>query len=57
MNHAVEFRGFQDAHGDAVDVADAIVAHLLDAASRDGAGPEPPTAAGATAGARRGEAT
>ncbi|WP_243716194.1 lysine biosynthesis protein LysX [Actinomadura darangshiensis] len=33
VNHAVEFQGFQQAHGDAVDVADAIVSHVLDAAS------------------------
>jgi [lysine-biosynthesis-protein LysW]---L-2-aminoadipate ligase len=33
VNHAVEFRAFQAAHGDAVDVADAIAGHLLDVAS------------------------
>lgn len=32
VNHAPEFRGFRDAHGDAIDVADAIVTHLLAAA-------------------------
>ncbi|MEU9837973.1 lysine biosynthesis protein LysX [Actinomadura sp. NPDC048032] len=32
VNHNVEFRGFQDAHGADVDVADAIVSHLLEAA-------------------------
>ncbi|RSN71045.1 lysine biosynthesis protein LysX [Actinomadura sp. WAC 06369] len=55
VNHTVEFHGFQEAHGDAVDVADAIVAHLLDAASRAGA--EPAAAAGSAPGARTGEAT
>jgi [lysine-biosynthesis-protein LysW]---L-2-aminoadipate ligase len=29
VNHTPEFRGFRAAHGDAIDVADAIVAHLL----------------------------
>jgi [lysine-biosynthesis-protein LysW]--L-2-aminoadipate ligase len=29
VNHTPEFRGFREAHGDAIDVADAIVAHLL----------------------------
>jgi [lysine-biosynthesis-protein LysW]--L-2-aminoadipate ligase len=29
VNHTPEFRGFCDAHGDAIDVADAIVAHVL----------------------------
>ncbi|MWK38268.1 lysine biosynthesis protein LysX [Actinomadura sp. J1-007] len=38
VNHTVEFRGFQDAHGDAVDVADAIVSHVLDAAGSGEAG-------------------
>jgi len=32
VNHNVEFRGFQDAHGEDVDVADAIVSHVLEAA-------------------------
>ncbi|GAA4294200.1 [lysine-biosynthesis-protein LysW]--L-2-aminoadipate ligase [Actinomadura luteofluorescens] len=32
VNHTVEFRGFQDAHGEDVDVADAIVSHVLEAA-------------------------
>lgn len=36
VNHAVEFRGLQDAHGEAVDVADAIVSHVLEAAARAG---------------------
>ncbi|MGH3391554.1 MAG: lysine biosynthesis protein LysX [Actinomadura sp.] len=30
VNHTVEFQGFQAAHGDAVDVADAIVGHVLE---------------------------
>ncbi len=30
VNHTVEFHGLQTAHGDEVDVAEAIVAHLLD---------------------------
>lgn len=30
VNHTVEFQGFQAAHGDAVDVADAIVGHMLE---------------------------
>ena len=30
VNHTVEFRGLQTAHGDAIDVADAIVAHALE---------------------------
>lgn len=30
INHTVEFRGLQSAHGDAIDVADAIVAHALE---------------------------
>jgi [lysine-biosynthesis-protein LysW]--L-2-aminoadipate ligase len=29
VNHTVEFRGFQSAHGDRLDVADAIVDHLM----------------------------
>lgn len=29
VNHTVEFQGLQTAHGDAIDVADAIVAHAL----------------------------
>lgn len=29
VNHAPEFRGFREAHGDAIQVADAIVDHLL----------------------------
>ncbi|WP_235037184.1 lysine biosynthesis protein LysX [Actinomadura sp. K4S16] len=32
VNHNVEFRGFQDAHGEDADVADAIVSHVLEAA-------------------------
>ncbi|MGP4022490.1 lysine biosynthesis protein LysX [Actinomadura sp. 3N407] len=32
VNHNVEFHGFQDAHGEAVDVADAIVSHVLETA-------------------------
>jgi [lysine-biosynthesis-protein LysW]---L-2-aminoadipate ligase len=32
VNHTPEFRGFSDAHGEAIDVADIIVTHLLDAA-------------------------
>ncbi|NDU73884.1 lysine biosynthesis protein LysX [Actinomadura sp. DSM 109109] len=32
VNHNVEFRGLHDAHGGDVDVADAIVSHLLEAA-------------------------
>jgi len=32
VNHTPEFRGFSDAHGEAIDVADVIVTHLLDAA-------------------------
>lgn len=32
VNHTVEFRGLQSAHGGAVDVADAIVAYALEAA-------------------------
>lgn len=32
VNHTVEFRGLQLAHGDAIDVADAIVSHALDVA-------------------------
>ncbi|WP_211245970.1 lysine biosynthesis protein LysX [Actinomadura oligospora] len=35
VNHAVEFQGFQAAHGDAVDVADAIVAYAVAAAERN----------------------
>ncbi|MEV5569733.1 lysine biosynthesis protein LysX [Spirillospora sp. NPDC052269] len=35
VNHAVEFQGFQAAHGDAVDVADAIVAYAIATAERD----------------------
>lgn len=31
VNHAVEFQGLQAAHGDAVDVADAIVSHVTGA--------------------------
>ncbi|MGA8117049.1 MAG: lysine biosynthesis protein LysX [Actinocatenispora sp.] len=30
VNHNVEFQGFQEAHGDAIDVAEAIVEHLGD---------------------------
>jgi [lysine-biosynthesis-protein LysW]---L-2-aminoadipate ligase len=30
VNHTVEFRGFQSAYGDTLDVADAIVSHLMD---------------------------
>jgi [lysine-biosynthesis-protein LysW]--L-2-aminoadipate ligase len=32
VNHTPEFRGFREAHGDAIDVADAIVSYLLAAA-------------------------
>jgi [lysine-biosynthesis-protein LysW]--L-2-aminoadipate ligase len=32
VNHTPEFRGFCDAHGDTIDVAGAIVGHLLEAA-------------------------
>jgi [lysine-biosynthesis-protein LysW]--L-2-aminoadipate ligase len=32
VNHTPEFRGFATAHGEAIDVADVIVTHLLDAA-------------------------
>ncbi|MFD0690621.1 lysine biosynthesis protein LysX [Actinomadura fibrosa] len=38
VNHAVEFRGLQDAHGGAVDVADAIVSHVLKVAAQTEAG-------------------
>ncbi|GLY28385.1 RimK family alpha-L-glutamate ligase [Kineosporia sp. NBRC 101731] len=34
VNHRVEFSGFQSAHGDRVDVADAIVDHLLERVHR-----------------------
>ncbi|WP_307796435.1 lysine biosynthesis protein LysX [Actinomadura barringtoniae] len=37
VNHTVEFRGLQEAHGEAVDVADAIVTHVLSAAEQAGA--------------------
>lgn len=53
VNHTVEFQGFQHAHGDAVDVADAIVSHLLDVARRGGENAEPVPAA---TGSRPGEA-
>lgn len=39
VNHTVEFRGFQEAHGEAVDVADAIVTHVLAAAAHADDGP------------------
>jgi [lysine-biosynthesis-protein LysW]--L-2-aminoadipate ligase len=32
VNHTPEFRGFSDAHGEGIDVADVIVTHLLGAA-------------------------
>ncbi|GAA4638931.1 lysine biosynthesis protein LysX [Actinoallomurus vinaceus] len=35
VNHAVEFQGFQAAHGDTVDVADAIVAYAISAAEQN----------------------
>ncbi|MFC4909657.1 lysine biosynthesis protein LysX [Actinomadura gamaensis] len=41
VNHAVEFQSFQTAHGDSLDVADAIVSHAL-AVARSHERPAPP---------------
>ncbi|MEV4258409.1 lysine biosynthesis protein LysX [Spirillospora sp. NPDC049652] len=45
VNHTVEFQGFQAAHGDALDVADAIVSYALNAAEQ---GEEPDASEPAT---------